>query len=195
MGSFRGSGLRGCGRGGRARGQVPTAQQPYHAGKDITRRVVGGLQLPLPQAEIGLHLGDAAFGPPPARLRACALVSPTPPQGGSDCSCSSQGFSYSPQIIPPLNASQTALQTLEYHSPLEGESQKPEPNGEGFCGGGFAQGEPTARSCAPSRVRIGQVTSEGFCGGGIRAVGTCRAAADPSLPCGILALQPARGRG
>ena len=125
---------------------------------------------------------DAAFGPPPARLRAAPsrrrvcppparlraspLVSPTPPQGGSDCSCSLQGFSYSPQVIPPLNSPRTSLQTLEYHSPLEGESQKPEPNGEGFCGGGFAQGEPRARSCAPSRVCTGQPTGEGRWGVG-----------------------------
>ena len=29
-------------------------------------------------------LSGRRVGPPPARLRACALVSPTPPQGGSD---------------------------------------------------------------------------------------------------------------
>ena len=120
---------------------------------------------------------DAAFGPPPARLRAAPSrrrvcppparlrASPTPPQGGSDYCCSLQGFSYSPQVIPPLNSPRTSLQTLEYHSPLEGESQKPEPNGEGFCGGGVAQGEPRARSCAPSRVSSGQPTGDGFCGG------------------------------
>ena len=84
-----------------------------------------------------------------------------------------RGFSYPPQIIPPLISPQTSLQTLEYHSPLEGESQKPEPNGEGFCGGGSAQGEPTARSCAPSRVSTGQPTGEGRCGGGNRAGATC----------------------
>ena len=68
-----------------------------------------------------------------------------------------------------------------YHSPLEGESQKPEPNGEGFCGGGYAQGEPKSRSCAPSRSGTRQIkgqrrdlvrrrglalTGEDFCGGG-----------------------------
>ena len=71
---------------------------------------------------------------------------------------------------PAPNSHQSSLQTLEYHSPLEGESQKPEPNGEGFCGGGFAQGEPRARSCAPSRVSTGQPTGEGFCGGGFAPV-------------------------
>ena len=70
---------------------------------------------------------------------------------------------------PAPNSHQSSLQT-EYHSPLEGESQKPEPNGEGFCGGGFAQGEPRARSCAPSRVSTGQPTGEGFCGGGFAPV-------------------------
>ena len=98
---------------------------------------------------------DAAFAPPPARLRAAPsrrrvcppparrrASPPTPPQGGSDYCCSLQGFSYSPQVIPPLNSPRTSLQTLEYHSPLEGESQKPEPNGEGFCGGGFAPVAP-----------------------------------------------------
>ena len=63
------------------------------------------------------------------------------------------------QIFQPDLGHGTRL--LKYHSPLEGESQKPEPNCEGFCGGGFAQGEPTARSCAPSRVRTSQPTSEG----------------------------------
>ena len=30
--------------------------------------------------------------------------------------------------------------------------RQPEPYGEGFCGGGVTQGEPTASACAPSRV-------------------------------------------
>ena len=67
---------------------------------------------------------------------------------------------------PASTPHRTSLQTLEYHSPLEGESQKPEPNGEGFCGGGFAQGEPRARSCAPPRSGTSQPTGEGRCGGG-----------------------------
>ena len=106
------------------------------------------------------------------------------PSRGSDYRGSLRGFSYPPQVIPPPNSPQTSLHTLDYHSPLEGESERSSrmakadpvggrrrrlptaaPNGEGFCGGGFAQGEPTARSCAPSRVRTGQPTGEGRCGG------------------------------
>ena len=117
---------------------------------------------------------------PPSGSKTGFALSPTPAQGGSDYSCSRQRFSHSPQVIFPLNSPQTSLQTLEYHSPLEGESQKPEPNGEGFCGGGFAQGEPTARSCAPSRVRTDQVTGDRRCPGG-----QCRPPVAATLPPGI----------
>ena len=103
---------------------------------------------------------------PPSGSTAGCAVSPTPPQGGSDYSCSLQGFSYPPRVIPPPIPPQTSLQTLKYHSPLEGESHKPEPNGEGLCGGGYAQGEPKARSCAPSRVRADLATGECRSGGG-----------------------------
>ena len=98
--------------------------------------------------------GDAALNSPPTRL----TLDPR--------HCRRTGFSIDYLRASAPQFRKASFKKLEYHSPLEGESQKPEPNGEGFCGGGFAQGEPRARSCAPSRVRTSQPTGEGRSGGG-----------------------------
>ena len=89
--------------------------------------------------------------------------STTPPVEGE--SHAPYKASVTPQVIPPISPKRPSRNS-SITPPVEGESQKPEPNGEGFCGGGFAQGEPRARSCAPSRVGTSQPTGEGFCGGG-----------------------------
>ena len=125
-------------------------------------------------------LSGRRVGPPPDRRRAALSgrrVGPPPdrrqtapslrlPLKGGVITVEGPNYLLPPHTGTPPPFHETPLTKLEYHSPLEGESQKPEPNGEGFCGGGFAQGEPRARSCAPSRVRTNQVHGEGFCGGG-----------------------------
>jgi hypothetical protein len=107
--------------------------------------------LPPHWLEGGPDSRDAALTP----LR----LSPTPPQGGSDYCCSQQRLPLPPAGRPAPQSPPNVFQTLKNHSPLEGESERssrmakadpvgsqrrgpsrgrrqPEPNGEGFCGGG-----------------------------------------------------------
>ena len=58
-------------------------------------------------------------------------ISPNAPSGSVDCLRVSASRFRKAHVV-----------AAKYHSPLEGESQKPEPNGEGFCGGGFAPAAP-----------------------------------------------------
>ena len=60
----------------------------------------------------------------------------------------------------------TSFKKRKYHSPLEGESQKPSRMAKASAVGGAHKQRPMARSCAPSRVRTGQATGEGRSGGG-----------------------------
>ncbi len=157
---------------------------------------------------------------PPTGSKTGSALSPTPPQGGSDCSCFLLGFSYPasgshPQIPPP------SFQNSSITPPLRGSRRSPsrmaKASAEGgthkasqrrdlvrrrelaqanlqakatavgvrtssaqWCGlvrrrgqapaklrvkastvGGSHKPRPMARSCAPSRVRTGQLAGEG----------------------------------
>ena len=143
----------------------------------------------------GWRQRDAAFAPhrledglrpngtprwPPSGSTAGFALSPTPPQGGSD-TCSLRGFSYSPQIIPPLNPPHRPVKHSSITPPLRGSRRSPSRMAKASAVGGshkasqrrdlvrrhgFARAKLKAKACAPSRVRTDQVTGDGRCPGG-----------------------------
>ena len=113
----------------------------------------------LPRPWRKLHSRAAALAPHriDGRLR---RLSDSPSKGGVIIVAP-----YKASVIPRRSSRPpfppTSFKKLEYHSPLEGESQKSSRMAKASAVGGSHKQRRMARSCAPSRVRTGQATGEG----------------------------------